>query len=268
MPRNPPWSREELILALDTYLRHGLLDKRHPEVAELSRLLNRLARDAPHPDPDRFRNPNGVAMKLANFAALDPSHGGMGFTHGGRGDAVIWDEFHNEPEGLAREARSIRERVAEAPEVTAARAAVAQSSGRAGGQGFQISAAVRRAVEQHAMALATAWYRQCGWQVEDVSASNSYDLLCTRVDAPDLHVEVKGTTSSGAEIIITPNELHHARERYPDVALCVVAGIELVGGASSQPRAQGGQLIRFDPWQVDDGTLMSLGFVYTLPLYR
>ena len=71
MPRNPPWSRDELVLAVDAYLRHGALHKDHPIVQELSRLLNRLGRDITHPDPEHFRNPNGVAMKLANFAALE-----------------------------------------------------------------------------------------------------------------------------------------------------------------------------------------------------
>ena len=111
MPRNPPWNREELILALDTYLHNGPLHKEHPTVEELSHLLNRLGQGVPHPDPERFRNPNGVAMKLANFAALDPNYDGTGFAHGGRRDAEIWDEFHNDPERLARAVRAIREQV-------------------------------------------------------------------------------------------------------------------------------------------------------------
>jgi hypothetical protein len=110
MPRNPPWSREELILALDVYLRVGMAGSEHPEVLTLSRLLNRLRLHADRPDPERFRNPNGAAMKLANFAALDPTYPGVALSRGGRGDAAIWEEFAADRPRLAREARALRER--------------------------------------------------------------------------------------------------------------------------------------------------------------
>jgi hypothetical protein len=42
MPVNPSWWREGLVLALDLYLRHGLLDRRRTEVVRLSGLLNAL----------------------------------------------------------------------------------------------------------------------------------------------------------------------------------------------------------------------------------
>lgn len=40
--KNPDWVVDELILALDLYLREGLLDDTDPKVLELSALLNRL----------------------------------------------------------------------------------------------------------------------------------------------------------------------------------------------------------------------------------
>jgi hypothetical protein len=45
---------------------------------ELSRVLNSLPIHTVRPDLERFRNPNGVALKLANFAALDPAYPGRG----------------------------------------------------------------------------------------------------------------------------------------------------------------------------------------------
>ena len=48
----------------------------------------------------------------------------------------------------------------------------------------------RRAVEEHAMDVAMSCYRDAGWKVDDVSATESFDLLCTR-DGEELHVEVK-----------------------------------------------------------------------------
>ena len=106
MARNPTWSREELILALDTYLRIGMAGSAHPEVQQLSQTLNNLKLHAVRPDPARFRNPNGVAMKLANFAALDPSYPGIALSRGGRGDAEIWKEFATDRERLALDSTS------------------------------------------------------------------------------------------------------------------------------------------------------------------
>ena len=68
-PRNPPWTRDELILALDTYLQHGPshMSASNPIVTSLSEELNQLPGHTARPDAVRFRNLNGVYMKLSNF---------------------------------------------------------------------------------------------------------------------------------------------------------------------------------------------------------
>ena len=75
-------ARDELILALDLYRRFGIADDRHPEVVRLSEIRNRLPIHSSRPDEVRFRNPNGVGLKLANFAALDPDYPGVGMSRG------------------------------------------------------------------------------------------------------------------------------------------------------------------------------------------
>ncbi len=108
-PRNPPWADEELILALDLYLRSGLLDDADPNVIDLSRVLNALTVHPERPDAIRFRNPTGVAMKLANFAAINPNYPGRGMTHGSRRDAEIWNRYASDEDRLAATAAAIRE---------------------------------------------------------------------------------------------------------------------------------------------------------------
>src|SRR5579885_1906923 len=108
--RNPPWSRDELILALDLYLSQGLLDDRSPDVIALSEDLRCLAAVEQN-DPEVFRNPNGVAMKLGNFAALDPGYNGKGLSAGGKGDREVWNEFVHTPSVLRAAASAIRSRV-------------------------------------------------------------------------------------------------------------------------------------------------------------
>src|ERR1700750_749234 len=84
--RNPSWSREELILALDLYFRvppSGVTEN-HPEIVRLSQELQRLSLHSDPADATRFRNPNGVHMKMFNFKALDPAEEGRGLANGGR----------------------------------------------------------------------------------------------------------------------------------------------------------------------------------------
>ena len=76
---------------------------------ELSRVLNDLEVHPDRPDVDRFRNPNGVAMKLANFAAIDPNYHGRSLTRVGRRDADVWGRYASDEEALAAIAEVIRE---------------------------------------------------------------------------------------------------------------------------------------------------------------
>ena len=106
MPRNPTWTRDELILALDLYLRNRerLPDSDDAEIVELSQPLNSLF-GAQAKDANLFRNPNGVYMKLANFRAVDPLHmsqGKRGLLRGGHGVAEIWEEFSTRHDELPR----------------------------------------------------------------------------------------------------------------------------------------------------------------------
>ena len=107
--RNPPWAEEELVLALDLYLRSGLLDDTDPAVVELSHVLNSLEIQSERPDADRFRNPNGVALKLANFAARDANYPGRGMTRGSRREVEVWDRYASDEDVLAAAAAAIRE---------------------------------------------------------------------------------------------------------------------------------------------------------------
>lgn len=106
---NLPWAEEELILALDLYLRSGLLRDSDPAVAELSRVLKSLNIHSNRPDELRFRNPISVKLKLANFAAIDPNYVGRGMSRGGRGDAEVWDRYASDEDALAATAAAIRE---------------------------------------------------------------------------------------------------------------------------------------------------------------
>jgi len=61
MNERKPWSKDELILAINLYCKtpFGKIHIKNPEIIELSNLLG--------------RTPGSVSYKLANFASLDPS---------------------------------------------------------------------------------------------------------------------------------------------------------------------------------------------------
>jgi 5-methylcytosine-specific restriction protein A len=102
------WTPEERALALQLYLRHGMLNKTHPLVAQLSEELNERAFHPEAGTRSDFRNPAGVALKLANFAALDPSYPGAGMSRTSAGDLQTWDEYSGDEDALDTYAAVIR----------------------------------------------------------------------------------------------------------------------------------------------------------------
>jgi putative restriction endonuclease len=83
------WTRDELLVALNLYhkLTFGQLHARNPAIIALAEKLGRGA--------------NSVAMKLCNFASLDPAlalRGIKGLEGASQLDRVIWKEFHEDLE--------------------------------------------------------------------------------------------------------------------------------------------------------------------------
>lgn len=98
------WTKEQLKLAFHLYcqLPFGKLHSRNPEIVELANLIGRTS--------------SAVAMKLVNFASLDPaitSSGRTGLGNASSLDREIWEEFHADWEGLAVECAGLRSVLAE-----------------------------------------------------------------------------------------------------------------------------------------------------------
>jgi 5-methylcytosine-specific restriction protein A len=109
--RNPPWEYDELVLALELYLNdeRARQSKTDPAVAKLSQTLRSLDLGIERPDPEKFRNVNGVFMKLQNFKAVDPTYEGEGLGRGATGrEAEVWERFADDPDALKQAADAIR----------------------------------------------------------------------------------------------------------------------------------------------------------------
>lgn len=85
MPSGKKWTRDELFISLNVYhkLNFGQLHARNPVIVSLAEKLS--------------RSTNSVALKLVNFASLDPVlklRGIKGMSGASRLDAEVWQEFH------------------------------------------------------------------------------------------------------------------------------------------------------------------------------
>jgi hypothetical protein len=129
---------------------------------------------------------------------------------------------------------------------------------RAQGQGFASNEKERTAMENHAMAAAKRRFRLSGYKVEDVSAREAYDLRCSK-DGTELHVEVKGTTTTADAILLTRNEVRHACDSRNRCALFVLASIKLKAGKASR----GSERILL-PWRIRRGSLSPISYSYRL----
>lgn len=111
--KNPKWHRDEIILALDLYLRisSGKISHGNPDIIELSRLLNLLPIHKIRPDKVKFRNPNGVSLKLGNLLAVDPNYQGAGMKRGSKLDRLVFEEFFGKQKELHQIAKRIKETV-------------------------------------------------------------------------------------------------------------------------------------------------------------
>lgn len=85
MAKGKSWTRPEQMLALELYCRtpFGLIHKRNAEIIELSKRLG--------------RTPSSVSLKMANFSALDPTITQKGMKNYSKSDALLWEEFFDNP---------------------------------------------------------------------------------------------------------------------------------------------------------------------------
>jgi hypothetical protein len=130
---------------------------------------------------------------------------------------------------------------------------------RASGQGRSVDAALNAALEKHAMTLATEYYRhELGWtQVKPLG--KPFDLVCIKESGEEKHVEVKGTTGAGNDVIYTPNEIKHFRECPYGADLVVVRDIE-VDRTTTPYTTSGGELLHVENYEAPPEDLTATGW--------
>lgn len=94
------------------------------------------------------------------------------------------------------------------------------------GQGFKLDPKARKAIEDRSMNAAIRFYRTKGFDVEDVSRTKSYDLMCKK-NSRTIFVEVKGSQHILDKIILTPNEVKLAKKNRGKMNLFLLHSIKL-----------------------------------------
>lgn len=107
------WKRDEVVLALDLYVGSGA-SKGGPvprqasgDVQGLSDLLRRLSAYPPSIQPENYRSPHSVHLKLMNLRSVQ-THGKEGMPDHSRLDEAVWNEFDGAEDALAAEALDLR----------------------------------------------------------------------------------------------------------------------------------------------------------------
>ncbi len=150
-------------------------------------------------------------------------------------------------------------------EVTLAEEAIASIARPSrSGQGFSSDPRIRRLIEDHTMQTAADYFASKGWEVNDVHQRNPYDLDCIR-GSKRLMVEVKGTTSKGGTVLLTPKEVEHARSHPDEAALFICSNIAVVPSRRGGISTQGGRVLLLHPWKPHPSLLTPLGFSYAVP---
>lgn len=85
---NPPrknWTRPEQVRALELYLRtpFGRIHKTNTDIIDLAKMIG--------------RSPSALSLKMANFAALDPTIHQKGMGNYSKSDGELWAEFFAAP---------------------------------------------------------------------------------------------------------------------------------------------------------------------------
>lgn len=129
----------------------------------------------------------------------------------------------------------------------------------AAGQGLQMDPAVRKAIEDAAQDRLMNYYRDRGWAVTDTRQNRPYDAVADK-GTERTYLEAKGTQSRGDSVIVTRNEVDHARQHAGVCVIGIWSDMKLVDGVVDR----GAGDFRVLPFSPDDQDLRPRDFDWML----
>lgn len=213
--KNPPWSRDEHIVALDFYLKHApqIPSKDSKEVIQLSDLLNSIEMKIHAARTETFRNPAGVYMKLMNFRRFDPSYNGVGLSNGSKDEQVVWDLYAGKREELSKLAGQITLFMT-SPEVKEF-LPVLEADEEEGNEGQLLSRVhryrerdrtlVKKAKEKFTNEYGRIFCQGCGFDFEAKYGSRGKDFIECHHSKPVSELETNGKTKISDLVLLCSN---------------------------------------------------------------
>jgi Domain of unknown function (DUF3883) len=122
---------------------------------------------------------------------------------------------------------------------------------------------LNRAVERHAVAVASAQYVELGYTVEDVGTRKSWDLEASK-PGELRRIEVKGSRPARDAVDLTINEVTNAH-RWPSTDLIVVDQIRVDVSSKGVITTYGGRVRCWKNWVPDDDSWLPVVVSHLLP---
>jgi hypothetical protein len=133
------------------------------------------------------------------------------------------------------------------------------------GTGYLSDTELRHALERHAVDWTLDHFDQLGYLVDDVGATNPFDILAVG-ETDELHIEVKGSSGTSTTVELTAGEVRQASgsEDYQSV-LVVVDEIAWERDPQGIVVTSGGRSRIWHDWRPTDERLDPTQFRYLLP---
>jgi hypothetical protein len=119
-------------------------------------------------------------------------------------------------------------------------------AGSGGGQARQLDAERRKKTEDAAQQRLMQHYRDRGWHVEDTHIGNPFDARATK-GAESRYLEAKGTTTPGSTVIVTRNEIEHARQHRGECVIGIWSDISFDSNGDVAPLSGVFRIIAWEP---------------------
>ncbi len=130
--------------------------------------------------------------------------------------------------------------------------------------GFQSNAQIRRSIEEHAMNVAKEELQNLGFSnFKRTAERECYDYMCEYGES-SYYVEVKGTQTPGMSVILTRNEVEHAKQ-FPNNSIFVIVHSVKVRRNGSSFHVSEGLTRVHSPWTLRSDTVEPIHFKWILP---
>tara|TARA_B100002052_G_C15791383_1_gene556514 strand:+ start:73 stop:1080 length:1008 start_codon:yes stop_codon:yes gene_type:complete len=129
------------------------------------------------------------------------------------------------------------------------------------GKKRKVSSAKNEAIELYAVDKAEKYLIKEKYLVERMPRKSfPYDLKATKENV-ELHVEVKGKSDTGEKVIVSRNEVKHAKENITKSVFILVHSIK-AKLTSKGYKASGGKMLVLNPWNIADKDLSAYTYEY------